>query len=85
MVTRRDMLRILLAAPIAATVDVERLLWVPKPIIVVPAMPSPRTLQRIIYYYGVDWAKWDGLDQSVVYNISPNIPPRQLFVKRVRS
>lgn len=29
----------MLAAPIAATLDVEQLLWVPKPIIVVPAMP----------------------------------------------
>lgn len=29
----------LLASPIAATVDVEKLLWVPKPIITVPAMP----------------------------------------------
>jgi hypothetical protein len=28
-----------LALPIAATLDVEQLLWVPKPIIVVPAMP----------------------------------------------
>jgi hypothetical protein len=38
-VTRRDLLRALLALPIAATLDVEQLLWVPKPIIVVPAMP----------------------------------------------
>lgn len=37
--TRRDLLRLLLAAPIAAAVDVEQLLWTPKPIITVPAMP----------------------------------------------
>ncbi len=37
--TRRDWLKLLLAAPIAATVDVEKLLWVPKPIVTVPAMP----------------------------------------------
>ena len=35
---RRDFLKFLLAAPIAATVDVEKLLWVPKPIITVPAI-----------------------------------------------
>jgi hypothetical protein len=34
------LLRALLALPIAATLDVEQLLWVPKPIIVVPAMPT---------------------------------------------
>lgn len=38
--TRRDWLRLLLAAPLAATVDVEQLLWVPKPIITVPAIPT---------------------------------------------
>lgn len=38
--TRRDLLRLLLAAPIAASLDVEKLLWVPKPIVVVPAMPK---------------------------------------------
>lgn len=38
--TRRDLLRLLLAAPIAATLDVEKLLWVPKPIVTVPAMPQ---------------------------------------------
>lgn len=29
----------LLATPIAASVDVEALLWIPRPIIVVPALP----------------------------------------------
>ncbi len=41
--TRRDLLRMLLASPIAAAVDVEQLLWTPKPIITVPAMP-PRLM-----------------------------------------
>lgn len=36
-IDRRSFLRLMLAAPIAATVDVEKLLWVPKPIITVPA------------------------------------------------
>lgn len=35
---RRTFLRFLLATPLAATVDVEALIWVPKPIIVVPAL-----------------------------------------------
>lgn len=37
--TRRDLLRLLLASPVAALVDVEQLLWTPKPIITVPRMP----------------------------------------------
>lgn len=37
--SRRDFLKLLLAAPIAATVDVEKLLWVPTPMVTVPAMP----------------------------------------------
>jgi hypothetical protein len=35
--TRRDWLRLLLAAPVAATIDFEKLLWQPRPLIVVPA------------------------------------------------
>lgn len=37
--TRRDLLRYLLATTLAATVDLEHLLWTPKPIITVPALP----------------------------------------------
>jgi hypothetical protein len=37
---RRSFLRHLLMLPIAAQLDVERLLWVPKPLVVVPAMPA---------------------------------------------
>ena len=44
MPSRREFLRRLLAgaagAAIGAELDLERLLWVPKPIILVPAMPS---------------------------------------------
>lgn len=38
--TRRDLLKYMLASPMALTLDVEKLLWVPKPMIVVPAMPD---------------------------------------------
>lgn len=40
MKSRRDFLKLLLATPLAATIDYEKLLWVPKPIIVVPSFPS---------------------------------------------
>lgn len=37
---RRSFLRSLLALPLAAELDLEKLLWVPKPMIVVPRLPS---------------------------------------------
>lgn len=38
--TRRDFLKLALAVPVvAATVDIEALLWTPKPIVVVQALP----------------------------------------------
>lgn len=44
--SRRTFLRTLLSLPIAATVDVEQLLWTPSPMIVVPAYP-PLTIAEI--------------------------------------
>ncbi len=38
MLVRRDLLRLLLASPIAALVDVERLLWTPRTLVTVPAV-----------------------------------------------
>lgn len=37
--TRRDLLKFLLTTAVAEAVDVEKLLWVPKPIVTVPALP----------------------------------------------
>lgn len=37
---RRDFLRFLIAAPIAAELDVEKLLWVPRPIVTVPGLSA---------------------------------------------
>lgn len=37
---RRDLLKLLLTSPLAAAIDYEKLLWVPKPIIVVPELPK---------------------------------------------
>ena len=45
--TRRDLLRLMLASAVAEVVDVEKLLWVPKPIITVPGI------------VGVDWGYGD--------------------------
>lgn len=45
---RRDFLRLLLASPIAATLDVERLLWVPSPLVTVPAMPAALVGNRFV-------------------------------------
>lgn len=36
---RRTFLRVLLASAVAEAVDVERLLWTPKPMVTVPEMP----------------------------------------------
>jgi hypothetical protein len=50
MVDRRTFLRHLLALPIAATLDVEKMLWIPRTIITVPTMPYRRsvTMTQII-------------------------------------
>lgn len=52
MMNRRDFVRRLVAGlagtAVATELDLERLLWVPKPMIVVPAMPGPTSLQ-------IDW------------------------------
>lgn len=40
MIDRRTLIKLLLASAVAEAVDVERLLWTPKPIITVPALPS---------------------------------------------
>lgn len=41
MLTRRALLRHLLTLPLAATLDLERLLWVPGQLVTVPAMRVP--------------------------------------------
>ncbi len=43
--TRRDLLKILLASAVADALDVERLLWVPRPIVTVPAMLDPTKIR----------------------------------------
>lgn len=84
---RRDLIRILLASPIAATMDIERLLWMPRPIITVPIMPK---VIPVIVYGDAKFVLWDGtfedfdlLHSTVAINISPRIPPGRVFIKRV--
>lgn len=46
--TRRDLLKFLMSAAVAESmVDWERLIWTPKPIITVPAMPTPKLINRL--------------------------------------
>lgn len=40
MIDRRAFISLLVGSAAAEAIDIERLLWVPKPIITVPAMPS---------------------------------------------
>lgn len=51
-ISRRGLLRALLATTAASTVDFEQLLWVPKPIITVPAMPI---MGQLLYTGNYDW------------------------------
>lgn len=65
---RRDFLRLLLASPIAATVDVEQLLWVPKPIVVVPAMP---TVLNVVRMTGPRLKKGDVFTIAGMFAVNP--------------
>jgi len=38
---RRDFIKFLLATPIAATLDVEKLLWIPEKTIFIPSVANP--------------------------------------------
>lgn len=48
--SRRDFLKFLLASPIAATLDVEKMLWVPTPQIVVPEITKVTIKGGIIHF-----------------------------------
>lgn len=49
---RRDFLKILLATPAAATYDFEQLLWVPKPMVVVPEVKLYRSGDIFLEHWG---------------------------------
>ena len=68
---RRDLLKWMLASPLAATVDVERLLWVPKPIVVVPTMPTLPPVHTIFMYGSSAFTYSEGMSHWV-HLTSPN-------------
>lgn len=51
---RRDFLKFLLAAPVAAELDIEKLLYVPKPMIVVPEFKTFISTSDII---AIEWER----------------------------
>lgn len=67
--TRRDLLRLMLAAPIAATLDVEKLLWIPGQMVTVPEMPIP--FRMCIYGPGSTsrWYQLDAYTKMILGNI----------------
>mgnify|MGYP001589571287 CR=1 FL=1 len=66
---RRAFLRALLAAVSAMALDPERLLWVPRQMIVVPAMPLAGILDALKYTYGADRLLYLAQQEMVVWNL----------------
>ena len=46
--TRRQLLKFLLTTPLAATLDYEKMLWIPGQQVVVPTVVSPLTTSQIV-------------------------------------
>lgn len=61
---RRTFLRLLLATPLATTVDVEALIWVPKPIIVVPAFPMRPVNPNLGQTMAALWERYVGTEPA---------------------
>jgi hypothetical protein len=58
--SRRSFLRVLLSLPIAATLDVEKLLWTPSPIVVVPTLSLAHTEPNIGEICATIWERQFG-------------------------
>lgn len=52
-VTRRDLLKLLLASAVAEAVDVEKLLWTPKAIVTVPGTWNAMTRSTVVWWRNV--------------------------------
>lgn len=78
---RRDCLRLLLASSIAEAVDVERLLWVPRPMITVPTRTVflPRGES-----FTVNLAPWAPSDVARVFGIPVHLIIMDLNGNRAR-
>src|SRR5262245_49410794 len=84
---RRDFLKYLLSTPLAATVDYEKLLWVPEKKIFTPTLKD-------ISLYGVPYhmcdattGTWMGIERSEVAQFSSKLPTESgypLMIERVR-
>lgn len=57
--TRRDLLRLLLVSAVAEAVDVEKLLWVPKPIVTVPELPYHK-VTAVVHRHTLLVQYWNG-------------------------
>lgn len=77
--TRRDLLRALLATPLAETFDVERALWVPRPIVTVSAMPFPHQYEAEMV------ARFFGVPVQMLTDVTPVGESRARFVVRNRA
>ncbi len=81
--TRRDLLRLLLASAVTEAVDVERLLWTPKPIITVPARGVN------VYKFEFDWTLTKmsneylyrfSMDAYIADNVFPAVPSERATI-----
>lgn len=70
---RRDLLRLLLASAIAESVDVEKLLWIPKSIITVPNN-----------WLGIDWG-YNDTNAGIWLEINRNQEVYNLIGNMIRS
>lgn len=74
--TRRDLLKLLLSSAIAEAVDVEKLLWTPKPIIVAPELPL--SLYGIPYHQSNAFiGTWMGIERSLTH-----LPYKRTIISR---
>lgn len=73
---RRDLIKLLLSSAIAEAVDVEKLLWTPKSIITVTALPI--TMYGIPFHVdpNASTGTWLGINRTLI----PEFPAKGLFV-----
>lgn len=71
---RRDLIKLLLSSAIAEAVDVEKLLWTPKPIITVPELPM--SLWGIPYHCdrNATTGTWLGINRTLFPEFKSTIP-----------
>ena len=69
-ISRRNLMKLLLATSIAESLDVEKLLWVPKPIVTVPAMTKYIIIDSMTLG-GIHFISDDGihLSNEVEFNV----------------